>query len=60
MHVLCVFAGYGYVPFMLIGLNGLALHLVASGVRLWIVSMLALVALVWHSWWSACCPTSRH
>jgi sterol desaturase/sphingolipid hydroxylase (fatty acid hydroxylase superfamily) len=45
MPLLCVFARYGYVPFMLIGLNGLALHLVVSGVRLWIVGMLALVAL---------------
>jgi hypothetical protein len=34
MSRLYAFARYGYVPFMLIGLNGLALHLVSSGLRL--------------------------
>jgi sterol desaturase/sphingolipid hydroxylase (fatty acid hydroxylase superfamily) len=56
MPLLCVFARYGYVPFMLIGLNGLALHLVASGVRLWIVSMLALVALALAFLWERVLP----
>jgi sterol desaturase/sphingolipid hydroxylase (fatty acid hydroxylase superfamily) len=44
MYLLRVFARYGYVPLMLVGLNGLALHLVANGVRFWIVGTLALIA----------------
>jgi sterol desaturase/sphingolipid hydroxylase (fatty acid hydroxylase superfamily) len=45
MFALGAFARYGYVPFMLIGLNGLAIHLVASGTQLWIVGALAFIAL---------------
>jgi sterol desaturase/sphingolipid hydroxylase (fatty acid hydroxylase superfamily) len=45
MSLLYAFARYGYVPFMLIGLNGLALHLASSGVRFWIVGMLTLIAI---------------
>jgi sterol desaturase/sphingolipid hydroxylase (fatty acid hydroxylase superfamily) len=45
MSLLSIFARYGYVPFMLIGLNGLALYLVASGVPLWMIGALALIGL---------------
>ena len=40
-----LFADYGYVPVMLIGVNGLALGLAANGVPLFCVGALALVAL---------------
>jgi sterol desaturase/sphingolipid hydroxylase (fatty acid hydroxylase superfamily) len=43
--MLRLFARYGYVPFMIIGLNGCALVLAANGTALWIVSSLILVAI---------------
>src|SRR5215471_1226165 len=44
MPILRFFARYGYVPFMLLGINGFALALTAYGTPLWIVSSLALLA----------------
>jgi len=40
-----VLVRYGYVPAMLLGMNGLAVYLIAAGYPLWIVGPLALVAI---------------
>jgi sterol desaturase/sphingolipid hydroxylase (fatty acid hydroxylase superfamily) len=45
MSILSVFARYGYVPFMLIGINGLALYLVGNGAPLVLVALVGLIAL---------------
>ncbi len=41
-----IVARYGYVPFMLLGLNGLAIALVTFGSPLWIVGCLILLAIL--------------
>jgi sterol desaturase/sphingolipid hydroxylase (fatty acid hydroxylase superfamily) len=45
MSMLRLFARHGYVPFMLIGINGCALLLTAAGIALWKVSLLVVVAI---------------
>jgi sterol desaturase/sphingolipid hydroxylase (fatty acid hydroxylase superfamily) len=43
--MLCAFARYGYVPLMLIGVNGLALYVTTNGAPLFVLGALALAAL---------------